>query len=1011
MKVKASLKPIVDLVLGVESSNKKETTWLLINAYPELKDNGKLSNIVVTFVDVTERENTSNALQQVHKRHTEMIANIGDVIGILDCDGTAKYISPNIEKLFGWTPKDRIGLNSLDNIHPDDLDRIQQEFTHIQSTDNATTKVEYRYRCKDESYKWIELTATNLMKDPLIQGILLNYHDITERKQVQTSLAESAKNFSEMFMEAPLGYQSLDENGMFLEVNTIWMETLGYKREEVIGKWFGDFLAPDYVEPFRKRFPIFKKNGEVHSEFEMVDKSGKHKFIAFEGRIAYKHDNKQLRTHCILQDITEQRNAELYRDLSVKILQILNEAKDFKELINDTLIEIKKATDCDATGIRIQKDSDFPYFVQHGFSDDFILTENSIQEKNPKNEICLNSDGTVSLECTCGLVISGKTDSSSPFFTKGGSFWTNDFSSFLYHSKDDEKRHNPRNKCIHEGYMSVALIPIQARGKIIGLLQINSKQKNIFTLSSVYTLEGIASHIAEAVIRMQSEAELHSEKERLAVTLRSIGDGVITTDTNCNVVMLNEAAEKLTGWSAEEAIGQPLSKVLNIVDESTDKRCDNFIANVLKTENIVEQEQHTCLISKNGKRIIIANSAAPIRDSNSVIIGVVLVFRDMTEKNKLYESMQKTQKLESLGLLAGGIAHDFNNLLGSIFGYIEMAQADNKNDSVSELLTESLNSIDRAKALTHQLLTFAKGGIPIKTTDTLFPFIQETVQFALSGSSVSSSLDIDENLWLCKFDRNQIAQVIDNLAINAQQAMPDGGIIELSAHNISFTENENPELTAGKYVKISLKDHGTGIPEKILTKIFDPYYTTKSKGQGLGLASCYSIAKKHDGCIDVQSEPGQGSTFNLYLPASSEKKAILKAKTNKKHKGSGLFLVMDDEVSIQDITKRMLESFGYTVEITQNGQEAIDFFKTAKQENKNLAGMIFDLTISGGMGGKEAITEIRKICKDTPAFVASGYSSDPIMAEPEKFGFNASISKPFMRHELATMLEETLNIK
>jgi PAS domain S-box-containing protein len=814
-----------------------------------------------------------------------------------------------------------------------------------------------------------------------------------------------------MFMEAPLGYQSLDENGIFQEVNSIWLSTLGYEREEVIGKWFGDFLAPDYIEGFKKQFPIFKKNGEVHSEFEMVDKNGKHKFIAFEGRIGHTTDGKTLRTHCILQDITERRNLELYRDLSVRILQILNESKDFKELINDALIAIKQTTGCDATGIRIQRDGDFPYFVQQGFSDDFMLTENSILERDPNGGVCLNSDGAVRLECTCGLVISGKTDSSSPFFTEGGSFWTNDSLPMLDIPEDDEPRHNPRNNCIHEGYASVALIPIQAHGEIMGILQINSKQKNIFTLGSIYALEGIASHIAEAVMRMQSEAELHSEKERLAVTLGSIGDGVITTDTDGKIVMFNKVAEELTEWVAKEAIGQPLSKVLNIIDESTNKKCDNSITKVLKTGNIVEQEQHTCLISKNKNRIIIANSAAPIRDSNSAIIGVVLVFRDMTEKYKFENSVQKTQKLESLGLLAGGIAHDFNNLLGSIFGYIEMAKNDNDNNSVAELLSESLNSIDRAKALTHQLLTFAKGGIPIKTTDTLFPFIQETVQFALSGSSVSSSFDIEENLWLCKFDRNQIGQVIDNLTINAQQAMPDGGIIELSAHNISFAENEHPELAKGKYVKISLKDHGIGIPKKILTKIFDPYYTTKSKGQGLGLASCYSIVKKHDGCIDVQSEPGSGSTFNLYLPASSEKKAVLKAKTAKKHKGSGIFLVMDDEESIQDITKRMLESFGYTVKITNNGQEAIDFFQATKQENKNIAGMIFDLTISGGMGGKEAITEIRKICKKTPAFVASGYSSDPIMAEPEKFGFNASICKPFMRNQLATMLEENLNQK
>jgi len=519
----------------------------------------------------------------------------------------------------------------------------------------------------------------------------------------------------------------------------------------------------------------------------------------------------------------------------------------------------------------------------------------------------------------------------------------------------------------------------------------------------------MAGSITDITDIKKAEDDLAAEKDNLAVTLRSIGDGVITTDTKGKIVMLNRVAEALTEWTSKEATGLPLLDVFKIINQNNRQPCTNPVEKVLTTGDIVELANHTSLISRSGKEIIIADSAAPIHNKQSQTIGVVLVFRDMTEKHKLEESIQKTQKLESLGLLAGGIAHDFNNLLGGIFGYIEMAMNETEKTQVLNYLSESLNSMDRAKNLTQQLLTFSKGGKPIKKIERLFPFIQESVKFALSGTSVSSDFNVEDDLWLCKFDKNQISQVIENLTINAQQAMPNGGQIEITAENISFSENEHAELPAGKYVRLSIKDHGIGIPRTFLPRIFDPYYTTKSKGQGLGLASCYSIANRHEGCIDVESTPGQGSKFSLYLPACAEAdKTITTNQGHNQHKGKGIFLVMDDEDANQQIMKIRLETFGYKVVLTKEGQEAVDYFKSAKQEGKNVSGMIFDLTVPGGMGGQEAIKKIREICKYTPAFVASGYSNDPVMAEPEKYGFNSSICKPFTSDELAVMLQKHL---
>ncbi len=397
---------------------------------------------------------------------------------------------------------------------------------------------------------------------------------------------------------------------------------------------------------------------------------------------------------------------------------------------------------------------------------------------------------------------------------------------------------------------------------------------------------------------------------------------------------------------------------------------------------------------------------SPLKNEKGEIEKVIGVASNITERKKTQEELQKIQKLESLGVLAGGIAHDFNNLLGGIFGYIDLAHDIAKDDEVLGFLIKTLNTIDRARNLTRQLLTFSKGGAPVRKIGKLSPLVKETALFALSGSSVSCDFEISQELWSSNFDSNQIAQVIDNLMINAQQAMPGGGTIELVAANISIKEGEHPTLSAGDYVQISIKDCGIGIPGEALTSIFDPFYTTKDKGHGLGLSTCYSIVKRHDGCIDVESEPGKGTTFHLYLPASEESVLSGEKKSAVKHKGSGTVLIMDDEEVMREVIGDILESLGYSAVYKTNGKDTIDFLSAEIKADRKITAMVLDLTIPGGMGGKEAITEIRKLDAKLPVFVASGYAEDPVMAHPSDHGFTASISKPFRKAELVELFYE-----
>jgi PAS domain S-box-containing protein len=519
------------------------------------------------------------------------------------------------------------------------------------------------------------------------------------------------------------------------------------------------------------------------------------------------------------------------------------------------------------------------------------------------------------------------------------------------------------------------------------------------------SIGGIIVYTEVITQRKKAEEALAAEKERLAVTLRSIADGVITTDLNGKIVLMNRVAENLTGWHLEEAVGKPLCEVFYIVNENTRNVCANPAELVLTLKTSVELANHTILVSRDGREYQIADSAAPIFDKKSDIIGVVLVFRDMTEKHKLLENVQRADKLQSLGVLAGGLAHDFNNLLGGLFGYLELAREySGSNEKARRYIEKSLISFNRAKDLTQQLLTFSKGGVPNRKTSSLESIIRENTLFALSGSNVTPHFKIEKDLWLCDFDENQIGQVIDNLVINAQQAMPAGGAIIVSADNVDLASQSGVPLAEGKYVRFSIADTGTGIPLSILQRIFDPFFTTKQKGSGLGLTTSYSIVKKHDGVITVASTVDVGTTFSVYLPASEKQTLDDTSRLTVRSKGHGRILVMDDEESIRETTKDMLETLGYQVEHTTDGMETLERYHGASLEGKPFDAVIMDLTIPGGMGGKETIARLRKTYPNVIAFVSSGYSNDPVLSNPAEFGFTDKLQKPFRMDELAQLL-------
>ncbi len=517
--------------------------------------------------------------------------------------------------------------------------------------------------------------------------------------------------------------------------------------------------------------------------------------------------------------------------------------------------------------------------------------------------------------------------------------------------------------------------------------------------------------------RKRAEEELAAEKERLAVTLYSIGEGVITTDTRGRVSLINRIAEDLTGWPGETAAGRPLHEVFYILHEKTGQPLKSPHNTVLARK---EMPDTALLLSRDGRRHVIAQSASPIKDSHGTIAGMVLVFRDISEGRKMEEELLKARNLESLSILAGGIAHDFNNILTVIIGNISLAKMGIESGTRAHgLLGEAEKASWRARDLTQQLLTFSKGGAPVKKITSISELLKDTVSFTLSGSNIRCTFLLPEDLWPAEVDAGQVSQVINNLVINAQQAMPAGGTIEIAAENVHLPPVRKPgrrepaasSRTRRRFIKIKLADHGIGIPSEHLPKIFDPYFTTKQRGSGLGLTTAYSIVNKHGGHITVESEVGKGTSITVFLPATAERPRPKEKKAYKITPHKGRILLVDDEEPILALGARVIGSLGYEVELARGGEEAVEIYRKARGTSRPFDAVIMDLTIPGGMGGKETLEKLREVDPTVRAVVSSGYSNDPIMSGYRSHGFRGAIAKPYTIDDVARTLRSVLGRK
>jgi two-component system, cell cycle sensor histidine kinase and response regulator CckA len=493
--------------------------------------------------------------------------------------------------------------------------------------------------------------------------------------------------------------------------------------------------------------------------------------------------------------------------------------------------------------------------------------------------------------------------------------------------------------------------------------------------------------LREIGFRKEAEHSLEASRASFTSIVEKTGEGILVISPESVVLYANPAASSLLGKPLERLINKHLGLTLfpGQITEIKRNRGNGEAC-------ILEIRVHSTDWNENPARL--------------------LMLRDISEQKRVEEEMLKTEKLQSLELVAGGIAHDFNNLLTGTIANISLAKMHSKRASAQyEALRNAEKAAAGAKHLTQQLLTFTRGGDPVKRPASLSLLLKDSIVLALSGSSIKNEVSVPDDLWPAEIDQQQMGQVFQNLLINGLQAMPDGGTLTVCAENLFLGQERlghRPLLKKGRYVKISIKDTGCGIPAEQVTKVFDPYFTTKPKGSGIGLATAYSVVKRHGGVIDIESEVDVGTSVLVYLPASPEYEIDNPVDDSGETPafGTGRILLMDDEEAIRIVAADLLTLLGYDVVTAKDGSECIEMYKAAMESGQPFCVVIMDLTVPGGMGGKVAIQELLEIDAKVKAIVSSGYSTDPIMSNYQHYGFKGIVPKPYNAVELSRALQE-----
>lgn len=1087
------------------------------------------------------------------RRYDQLAQQSRTIAWETDADGLYTDISPVLEDVLGYLPQDLIGKRHFHEDHPGEgRDAFQTMISKLFARRRPLLSLIHPRISASGEVVWLSTNGMPLLNpDGSLRGYQGTDQDITDRKHAEESLAtlaeqnkEAAERYATLISASNTGAWEYHDDTAYMWASPEYFTMLGRDISDFnvangqpnIDEIWLNLLHPDDKDAARQYFiDYMRKPADIYEHtFRMLHADGHWVWVLSRGRALRDAQGRStavvVGTHI---DISESKRAEQYRDMGVKTLQILNEPDDLNDLLQRLVSMFKESTDFDAVGIRLQSGNRFPYVVQEGFSSDFLASDNDLVDRDADGNPLLDEEGHMRLRCTCGLVLSGKTDPASPLFTTGGSCWTNDALALTNLPSGEDPRQMPLNRCIRDGFASIALVPIRNQNQIFGLLQFNDRRKDRFSLETLQILEGIAAHIGEALTRKRVEQDYRilfhemlegfavheivcdaqgqpidyrflamnpaferltglsardlvgktvlealpqterywietfgkvaltgepaffeqysatldrhfevtafrnapnqfacifdditarkraeAERERLNRAIEQSGETIVITDAAGTILYVNPAFTQTSGYSQEEAVGQN-PRILQ-----SERHDREFYREMWETLNAGDTwEGQIVNKSKNGELYTEQASISPVRDAAGRVVNFVAVKRDITsqladqeEKENLQTQLLQAQKMESIGRLAGGVAHDFNNMLQAILGYTEMAleQVD-PNLPLHHDIREIQKAARRSALLTRQLQTFARKQAAVPKVIDINMAIEGMVGMLrrMVGDKIRLEWKTEENLHFVRMDPGQFDQIVTNLCVNARDAVGESGHIILSARNVALghaVRGMHGGIEAGSYVRLTIADNGCGMTQDLIDQIFEPFFTTKKAGQGtgLGLATVYGIVKQNRGGIRVRSAPGEGSTFQIFLPRHIGEIPPAELLTDSEapiSHGDETILLVEDEKTILHATGRMLASLGYSVLATPSSNEALRLFA----EHQDQIRLLLTDVIMPEMNGPDLVKKLLESQPNLTHLYMSGYTSN--LLEEQGVSENSAnfVQKPFSRVTLAQKVRTILD--
>lgn len=902
--------------------------------------------------DIDEIVKAQRSLRESEERHRMISELVSDYIYIAEINdnGTPaiKWYTEDIVKLTGKNLDELAGLGTgwATLVVDEDRGIFNDMYARIME-ERESAIAEYRINTPDGKTHWIRDYARPLVdkENNRVAAIYGAMQDITRRKQYEEELRQSRERVKAFIdsVDDMAYFQGLD--GKLSLLNDAVARITGYSIQEFMDDpqlWKG-IIHPDDVAEAKAFFDQHPEGIDFHETYyRLKPKEGGWRWIQSRMYAAHDREGNRIGYYCIDRDITEQRQAE--RDLA-------KSEATLKSVFRSAPIGIGMVTN------RIIG------WINEQITDMTGYTQAELQGESAR---------------------------------------------ILYPSEEEYERvGRVKHADIRERGIGSIITKWQRKdGEVIDILLSSA------SIDPSNMAAGLVFTAMDITDRKRAEEALAAEKERLDVTLRSIGDAVIATDTNGKIVIFNKIAEELTGWSYEEALGQPLTEIFNIINEKTREKCENPIDKVMETNSIVGLANHTVLIARDGTERVIEDSGAPIRNRYGNVIGVVLVFRDVTEAKRLQEFASRAQRLETAGRIAGQVAHDFNNLLAPLTAYPDLVRMELPREHPAlKYLDDIERSAEQIAEINQQLLTLGRRGHYNQEPLNLNSIVAQVLnQIKPLPETLNVSVDLNDSVMAIRGGASQIHRLLLNLINNAREAMSDIGSLYIKTENfyVEALSGKYGRVPQGEYVKLQIADTGIGMSDDVKAKIFDPFFTTKSsdkrRGSGLGLSVVHAVMEDHNGFIDCESEPGEGTAFYLYFPITREQ--VKPAPQDEIFGGTEKILVVDDDPLQLEVCVKLLENLGYRAHAVGSGEEAIEYIKENPQDL-----IILDMIMPTGIDGTETYRRILEIYPGQKAILVSGYAQSERVEEALSLGAGEYIKKPLSIRVIAHAVRRELDRK